>query len=143
MHEQGVAHRSVPGCYQYLFVLTRYRDCTEKNILMDAKALYPEGFHPVFPHRRPNGKGRAPILPRDACPIKYYYVDFGISSFFPPDSSDKLVVGTLGRDQDVPELSKSVPYDPYKVDVFILGNFFRTQFLDVRYSVFSCTAGSH
>ncbi|THG96474.1 hypothetical protein EW026_g5361 [Hermanssonia centrifuga] len=44
-----------------------------------------------------------------------------------PTDSPKLVVGGYGRDQDVPELSFDVPYDPFKVDIFILGNMFKRE----------------
>ena len=99
---------------------------------MDAKALFPKGFHPVYENMLPSGAGYAPVLPRSTAEIKYYYVDFGISSHIPSDSPDKLVVGNFGRDQDVPELSITVPYDPFKVDVFILGNLFDKVFINVR-----------
>ena len=32
------------------------------------------------------------------------------------------ILGIAGRDRDVPELSKNVPYDPFKVDIFTIGN---------------------
>jgi hypothetical protein len=95
---------------------------------MDAKALYPKGFHPVYTFRLPETADFAPILPRYTAHIVYYYVDFGISSHIPTDSPDKLVLGDLGRDQSVPELSTTIPYDPFKVDVFILGNVFQRLF---------------
>ena len=54
--------------------------------------------------------------------VKYYSVDYGISSYFPPESQGELVLGIAGRDQDVPELPYSVSYDPFKVDIFMIGN---------------------
>ena len=99
---------------------------------MDAKALYPKGFHPVYPHNLPDLSDDAPTLPRALFAVKYYFVDFGISSYIPPDSQEQHVLGDFGRDQDVPELSTTVPYDPFKVDVFILGNLFEKVFIEVR-----------
>ncbi|THG96233.1 hypothetical protein EW026_g5568 [Hermanssonia centrifuga] len=110
MHEQQVAHR----------------DCSEKNIMMDADSLFPKGYHPVQSHHLPDASALAPQLWRAKGHIKYYYVDFGISVHLPTDSP-KLVVGGYGRDQDVPELSFDVPYDPFKVDIFILGNMFKRE----------------
>lgn len=95
-----------------------------KNILMDANSLFPRGFHPVDPMLLPDVSDEAPCLPRSQGKIRYYYVDFGISSHISPNSSDKLVLGRDGLDRDVPELSQTAPYDPFKVDVFILGNLF-------------------
>lgn len=102
---------------------------------MDASALYPLGFHPVYPHKLRDGTAGPLPLPRAAAKIKYYFVDFGISSLISKDSSNKLVVGNFGRDREVPELSVSTPYDPFKVDVFILGNLFDRGFVEVRGSL--------
>ncbi|KZT13173.1 uncharacterized protein LAESUDRAFT_638707 [Laetiporus sulphureus 93-53] len=100
-------------------------DCTYKNLMMDAHAMYPQGFHPIRESFFPDGvTTAAPHLRRADVNVKYYYIDYGISVYFPPNADQKLVVGTLGRDQEVPELSDDVPYDPFKVDVFIVGNFF-------------------
>lgn len=115
MHEQGVAHR----------------DCTYKNIMMDASAMYPKGFHPIWSSFLHDIKTEAPCLARGDVSVKYYYVDFGISSHIPPDAENRLVVGVAGRDQEVPELSRRKrPYDPFKVDIFIIGNLFRRYFHD-------------
>ncbi|KIP02951.1 hypothetical protein PHLGIDRAFT_37667 [Phlebiopsis gigantea 11061_1 CR5-6] len=112
MHERGVAHR----------------DCAMPNIMMDADDLFPEGFHPVNLNDLPDSSDEAPVLPRANRSVNFYYVDFGISVHIPNDSANQLVVGDDGRDQDVPELSTDVPYDPFKVDIFILGNLLREEF---------------
>ncbi|KAH9918117.1 uncharacterized protein B0H18DRAFT_1032100 [Fomitopsis serialis] len=104
MHEQGVAHR----------------DCTYKNLMMDAAAMYPRGFHPINESFLPNAKTMARPRPRTSVPVRYYYIDYGLS----------VAVGSDGRDQEVPELSGDVPYDPFKVDIFIVGNLFRRMFHD-------------
>ncbi|TFY75607.1 hypothetical protein EWM64_g8404 [Hericium alpestre] len=116
MHEHCVAHR----------------DCSEKNLMMDATAMYPLGFHPVKHTFLPdcNTPARSSIIPRSVAGVRYYFVDFGISSFIPPDAPSKLVLGLDGRDQDVPELSDEDPYDPFKVDIFTIGNVFRRLFYD-------------
>ncbi len=90
-----------------------------KNIMMGADALYPRGFHPVHLGSLPDGFTPAPCLPRSAAPVRYYFVDYGISSYFDPNGQeDRKVVGVHGVDQEVPELSLTVPYDPFKVDIF-------------------------
>lgn len=43
-----------------------------------------------------------------------------------------------GRDDTVPELSCYIPYDPFKVDIYILGNIFRETIYDVWYSSLHC-----
>ncbi|KAA1472467.1 hypothetical protein DENSPDRAFT_778324 [Dentipellis sp. KUC8613] len=114
LHENGVAHR----------------DCAQKNLMMDADAMYPHGFHPVRDLYLPDGVTPAWPKSRLEKGVKYYYVDYGISSLIPKDSTNKLVTGTLGRDQEVPELSESIPYDPFKVDIFVLGNVFKEEIYD-------------
>ncbi|OCH90635.1 hypothetical protein OBBRIDRAFT_819196 [Obba rivulosa] len=115
LHDHGVAHR----------------DCAPKNLMMAADAMYPLGFHPIMYRCLPDGESVAPYLPRYKVGVKYYYIDFGISVYIPPDKHPKLVTGFLGRDREVPELSATVPYDPFKVDVFIIGNVLRKQFYEI------------
>ena len=84
--------------------------------MMDASALYPRGFHPVNDDMLPDSVlVRAPTRPRAITPVVYYFTDFGISSQFAPDDTNRLVTGINGLDDEVPELSDDVPYDPFKV----------------------------
>ncbi|KZT13120.1 uncharacterized protein LAESUDRAFT_690312 [Laetiporus sulphureus 93-53] len=117
LHKHGVAHR----------------DCTYKNLMMDASEMFPQGFHPVDQTSLPDGETTAPYYRRTDVHVKYYFVDYGISVHIPRDAQSKLVVGVNGRDQEVPELSDDTPYDPFKVDVFIIGNVFRHEFYE-KYS---------
>lgn len=63
--------------------------------------------------------------------MKYYYIDFGLARRF-PEGTSTYVVGDVGRDTDVPELSSDVPYDAFKVDIFALGNLYFKEFEQVR-----------
>jgi len=116
LHQHGVAHR----------------DCTHGNILMDASAMYPMGFHPVNDMYLPDACTPTTPLPRSTVPVKYYFVDFGISSLI-TSGHPKLVVGDAGQDREVPELSTVVPYDPFKVDIFLVANVLRRSLHD-KYS---------
>ena len=62
--------------------------------------------------------------------MRYYYIDFGLSVQFPP-GAPTVTVGDVGRDTEVPELSATVPYDAFKVDIFALGNLFYKEFYQV------------
>ena len=110
-------------------------DCVLHNFLMDPGAMYPEGFHPVRVSHKRDYSGVATYLPRSAVGVKYYFADFGISVYIDPTSNDpRLVTGVDGRDQDPPELSDTKPYDPFKLDIFIIGNMFKLEFCDVTNS---------
>ena len=100
---------------------------------MDGNPLYPGGFHPVRKVSSPDGTGIAWPMSRSHFHVQYYYIDFSLSVYIPPDVQPKLAVGFFGRDQEPPELSDSIPYDPFKLDVFILGNVLRKNFHDVRH----------
>lgn len=102
-----------------------------RNFLMDADAMYPEGFHPVNYMYKRDYSGWATYLPRSVAGVRYYFADFGISVHIPEDEPQKLTVGVLGRDQEPPELSETVAYDPFKLDIFIIGNMLKREFCDV------------
>ncbi|KAL5492866.1 hypothetical protein ACEPAI_4314 [Sanghuangporus weigelae] len=118
MHRRRVAHRSC-------------RDLTGANIMMDARDLFPDGVHPdplwsALLHDRFDV---ARSLRRiDVKTVKYYFIDFGISSYFDDPLEPRQVTGIDGRDQEVPELDLKKPYDPFAVDVYTLGNTYRELF---------------
>ncbi|KAJ3474984.1 hypothetical protein NLI96_g12133 [Meripilus lineatus] len=135
MHDHGVAHRYyhlMSACGAVPSYLLVHRDCATMNIMMDAKSMYPEGFHPLNKWCDRSGIETAAHYTRSERPPRYYFTDFGISSYFPPDC-EPLVVGSEGRDFQVPELSKTVPYNPFKTDIFIIGNLFKNEFFN-KYS---------
>ena len=107
------------------------RDCVPANIMMDGNAMYPNGFHPIKIHCTPDALDLAEHTSRSVSGAKYYFVDFGLSSYFPDTTSSKLVTGTDGRDQDPPELSDTDAYDPFKLDIFIIGNMLKRDFCEV------------
>ena len=98
---------------------------------MDGSAMYPRGFHPVNTSCLPDGRTMAWPRRRSAVPVRYYFVDYSLSTYFPPGTSPRLVIGEGGRDQEVPELSNDVPYDPFKADIYLVGNLFRRMFYKV------------
>lgn len=54
-------------------------------------------------------------------PVRYYFVDFGMSRRFEP-GEPRLMTGGMGAVRSAPELSLVVPCDPFKLDVYLLGN---------------------
>ena len=104
--------------------------------MMGADAMYPEGFHAVASDYTPDRSDLAKYISRTAAGgVKYYFIDFGISVHIPDNLHSKLVTGIEGRDQDPPELSLDVGYDPFKLDIFIIGNMLKREFMVV--SVFA------
>ncbi|KAK7691433.1 hypothetical protein QCA50_004832 [Cerrena zonata] len=118
IHRQGVAHR----------------DCAAANIMMDGEPLFPKGHHPVRLDYLEDGVHDAPYLSRQDRPVKYYFIDFGISSCFDPGVVP-LAIGTKGRDKDPPELDNRRPYNPFPLDIFILGNLYRKEFVQKYYGL--------
>lgn len=133
LHEKGISHRYVLHAHSGLHNLIRgvLRDCSAKNIMMDANALYPDGFHPVNTKKLPDGFTPAKPRSRSGNEVHYYFIDFGLAVHVSPEAESKLVTGTDGRDRDPPELQDDKPYDPFKLDVFLIGNLLRRQFYEV------------
>ena len=100
-----------------------------QNILLDADAMYPEGFHPVEMDMVADFSHSAKHISRTdvGAKAKYYYAHFDISVYIQEHVDQKLVTGFLGRDQDPPELHESTSYDPFKLDIFIIGNMFEKE----------------
>lgn len=104
---------------------------------MDGEPLFPKGHHPVRLDYLEDGVHDAPYLSRQNHPVKYYFIDFGISSYFDPGVVP-LVIGTQGRDKEPPELDDRRPYNPFPLDIFILGNLYRKEFVEVCISPIFC-----
>lgn len=103
--------------------------------MFDASSMYPEGFHPDMQHLKKDGSYflEEGVKRTDAQPpVRYYFIDFGISSWFKDPLERHLVTGNRCQDKDVPELSDTIPYDPFYTDVFILGNVYKRNFTTVR-----------
>ncbi|KAJ7074496.1 kinase-like domain-containing protein [Mycena amicta] len=106
MHEQNIAHV----------------DIAPKNMLMDESRVVPNGSHFTKPRTH---DGRYELFSwNDRCsvaPVDYYYIDFGLSKYFPEGNEAARTTGTLRTFPDIPELSLHIPYNPFPVDVFQLG----------------------
>lgn len=105
--------------------------------MMDGRPLYPQGHHPVRMDSSVDAIDELKPLRRIDVQIKYFYVDFGLSVKFPLGGSSQ-VVGKLGRDASVPELSWTTPYDAYKANVHALGTVFRKEFQQVSAKILLC-----
>ncbi|KAG8921054.1 hypothetical protein FRC02_000471 [Tulasnella sp. 418] len=105
LHEHEIAHR----------------DCAKGNIMMDARRIFPDGWHPMDPVYLPNLKPAGEGLSRtETGGVRYYFIDFGLAT-----RGESLVLGKDGQER-APELETGdeTLYDPFKLDIYILGKTF-------------------
>lgn len=99
--------------------------------MMDGSQLFPEGHHPIRNYMTSDISRPARCFSRLERPVKYYFIDFGMSTHF-MEGDSPYVLGAKGGDQDPPELSNDIPYDAFMLDVYILGHLYDVEFLQVR-----------
>jgi len=120
MHRHGVAHRDGHG----------------GNLMYDGAPLYPEGHHPhpLYNHRKPDFTGRAKHYTRTQVSPKYYWIDFGISNRYDPDSTTPPSEERIwGGDETIPEyLNYKGPCNPFPIDIYYVGNPIKTNFIDTK-----------
>lgn len=116
------------------FTLSRCRDCTVNNIMLDPSGMYPNGYHPVQINRKLNFRGRAKRYTRTARPPRYHLIDFGLSRRYP--SLDALDEPLRGGDKTAPEHRRGGQCNPFRTDIYYLGNLIREQFMQVRLGLF-------
>lgn len=101
--------------------------------MMDPRPLYPQLYHFVSTSEKRDMSGAAKHYTRTRKPVRYYFIDFGLSRRYDPAKGSPLSRPIWGADRTVPEFHKSLePCDPFPTDVYYLGNVIRTVFLDVR-----------
>ncbi|KAF9558855.1 hypothetical protein CPC08DRAFT_667128 [Agrocybe pediades] len=97
-----------------------HRDICIANIAMDVSRIIPKGYHfcrwPTHDgiHHGIEWNTRWSVRPN-----QYYIIDYGLSQRC--DSKSDTVLGVQGQDRTLPEMSRKVPYDPFKADVYQLG----------------------
>ncbi|KAG1725264.1 uncharacterized protein EDB91DRAFT_1168927 [Suillus paluster] len=111
-----------------------HRDCMWMNIMMDAKDLYAEPYHPVKPYMKRDFSGHVSHYTRTRRPPKYYFIDFGLSRQYDAGEENPLEYPIFGGDKSVPEFKHNldIPLNPFPTDVYYLGNVVREQFLDTK-----------
>jgi hypothetical protein len=100
---------------------------------MEWKNMFPEGFHTQKILCTKDMKGTAPFFTRTQRPTRYVIIDFGLSSRYHPSDVSPREPCLEGGDKTVPEFLKLQPFhDPYKTDIYYVGNLIRTEFIQVR-----------
>ncbi|KAF8178269.1 kinase-like domain-containing protein, partial [Pholiota molesta] len=116
MHEHRIAHR----------------DACTYNLMVDSTKLVPNGdFYFFRPRMKEDWTGPVKSVERrSVAPLKYYFIDFETSRQYSPDDQNPLCVGICGQARNVPEMSETVPYNPFKLDVYQLGTTLRPMLQD-------------
>ncbi|KAJ7674392.1 hypothetical protein B0H17DRAFT_1241192, partial [Mycena rosella] len=96
MHAHNVAHR----------------DACALNLMMDCTRVIPQSFHFSAPWTQ------------DGVNYGVQSRQWIITSLISASPERTRVLGVFGQDKTVPELSDIVPYNPFKVDIYQLGNVF-------------------
>jgi hypothetical protein len=112
--------------------------------MMNALPLYDSPPHPYAIRKTRDFSAEAKARSTRTCtPVKYYFVDFGLSRRYNPEDGQPLELPRWGGDKSVPEfLAADTPCDPFPVDVYCLGNVIRQSFLEVRYLVIAIVLSS-
>lgn len=93
-------------------------------------SVYSEPPHPVVKSRSYDFKRKVKCGTRTERPARYYYTDLGMSCRLPPNVKDPREDPIMGGDRTVPEHQRPCgPQNPYKTDIYCLGNTFRKEFL--------------
>ncbi|KAJ7489591.1 hypothetical protein FB451DRAFT_1024690 [Mycena latifolia] len=118
-----------------------HRDICAQNIVVDPSRMIPGGSHFNRPFtangvdfvEKYTGDDSAPFLMKsrtEAGLMQYNYIDFGISVYFSSFERRGLVTGIYGHHRKhIAELSETVPYDPFPVDVRSIGEMLGRDFL--------------
>ena len=106
-----------------------FRNISREHIMMDATALYPNSFHPIAKLFLPDYSTLASPSSRSTTIVKYYFVNYSKAVILSPKET-RLVQDTVDVDfkDRPPELDKSQPYDPFKLDIFLLGSVLHNEF---------------
>ncbi|KAG7094696.1 hypothetical protein E1B28_005515 [Marasmius oreades] len=97
-----------------------HNDIKFNNIMMDSRPLYDLPIHPANPLMARDWSRKVRVFTRTERPVKYYYIDFGLSEQQPQNRKR-----CYGGDRTVPEFKRNEPADPFTVDIYRLGNLFR------------------
>ncbi|KAJ7153503.1 hypothetical protein C8R43DRAFT_1002273 [Mycena crocata] len=112
IHEHNIAHR----------------DCKYDSFMVESTPLFRIPPHPMDPSQRRDIAGPPrPVKTRTQLPVKYFIIDYNLSSRY-TDAGPHLELVGWGGDKTVPEFQTEERCDPFAVDVYCLGNAVRRYF---------------
>lgn len=110
-----------------------YSDIHINNIMMDP-TVFTDIPHPTHHSMSIDFKHSLRTRTRTSHPPRYYYIDFGLSWILSPEDPSPRIVVSVPGDKTIPEFKDPGPggqHDPYKIDVYCLGNIIREHFMAV------------
>ena len=108
----------------------RLRDHLEKNIMLDPSAMYPKGFHPVRINRGRDFKGSPPRYNRTQRPPRYYLIYSSLTRQY--NTRNALDEPLPGGDRSAPEHWRLGRCNPFRTDIYYLGDLVREHFMEVN-----------
>jgi hypothetical protein len=97
--------------------------------MFDPSEMYPEGYHPIQLSRDRDYRRRTKRYSRTKRPPRYYLIEFGLSRRYPSrDALDE----PRGGDMSAPEHRRGGRCNPFRTDIYYLGNFVREHFMRVK-----------
>lgn len=96
--------------------------------------MYPHGYHRVITNMCPDLRHKATHYTRTERPPKYYFTDFCISRRYKDSDGDAAFDQVVRwKNNFAPEYKRpEIPCDQFALDVYLLGDVIRSQFLSVR-----------
>jgi len=122
MHEHNISHGYglLMQCRQHTDPM--FSDACLLNLMMEESRVVPKGSH--FKFSSSHDGVNLNLTWRHRCtvaPVPYFYIDFGLSRWHPNGHESAKALGVVGQLKDIPELSATVPYNPFKLDICQLG----------------------
>lgn len=108
-------------------------DCTVNNTMSDAWPMFPNMFHPPRrPSRTLDYQISSKPLTQTACPVKYYFIDFGIPERYNVEDGLPREHPIRGGNKSVPEFKNwnGEMLDPFPTVVYYLGNMVKQTILE-------------
>jgi hypothetical protein len=107
-------------CRQYTDPM--FSDACLLNLMMEESRVVPKGSHFKFSSSHDGVNLNLTWQHRcTVAPVRYFYIDFGLSRWHPHGHESAKALGVVGQLKDIPELSATVPYNPFKLDICQLG----------------------
>ena len=101
--------------------------------MFDPLPMYPQMFHPRSHDKSLDYRGSAKHSTRTARPVRYYFIDFGLSRRYNPEDGPPREHPIRGGDKSVPEFKnwEGGLLDPFPTDIYYIGNMIRESVLQV------------